>query len=165
MTWRLVCRSSKSNFPYPEPVVINLVVRNHFTMTGENLYIASFDCLLRIVVITANQVDSPKKFSGKTGNAEDPEKREPLSPLVRIPVTSSTPASPSGRKEGERARPKVESGDVIQQVCLSTRDHRLESPTAAWKPSGKPLISTHSDSSDSTFDLELELAYIFAKTI
>ncbi|GIY66940.1 hypothetical protein CDAR_482471 [Caerostris darwini] len=107
-----------------------------------------------------------QEIFGKTGNAEDPEKREPLSPLVRILVTSPTPASPSGRKEGiwgEHAHSRVR-GRHSTSVRLSTSDHRLESPTAAWKP-GKPLPSTHSDSSDSIFDLELELAYTFAKTI
>ncbi|GIX91941.1 hypothetical protein CEXT_470181 [Caerostris extrusa] len=59
---------------------------------------------------------TPEIF-GKTGNAEDPEKREPLSPLVRIPVTSSTPASPSGRKEGERARPKSSPGTSFNKCA------------------------------------------------
>ncbi|GIY37092.1 hypothetical protein CDAR_387961 [Caerostris darwini] len=94
-----------------------------------------------------------------------PEKKRtlPLSPLVRIPVTSSTPASPSGRKEGiwgEHAHSRVR-GRYSTSVPVHKRSP-VGVPTDAWKP-GKPLLSTPSDCSDSIFDLELELAYTFEK--
>ncbi|GIX66830.1 hypothetical protein CEXT_91911 [Caerostris extrusa] len=85
----------------------------------------------------SSDLSGVQEIFGKTGNAEDSgEKRTlPLSPLVRIPVTSSTPASPSGRKEGiwGRARPQSSPGTLFNK-CACPQAITGWSPTDAWKP-------------------------------